>query len=456
MAPALKPAAQLENIRVLDLSRVFAMPFAAANLADLGAEVIKVDTCQTQFMDTTRTITGPFPDNQAGELWWEQGGTFQNLNRGKRSLTLDLRSEESQKIIKDLVGVCDIVLENFTPRVMSRFGLDFESLRAHKPDLIMVSNTGYGHGGGPYSSYPAQATTQEATHGHCWITGYKDQGPSKAGASFVDFLSTWTALFAIGSALRYRNKTGQGQWADIGMYQAGVMFMSEYIMDAQVNGREGGRIGNRHPYRAPQGCYRALGDDQWITLSVGDDEGWAGMCGLMGRPELTTDPMYADLLSRQRNHDQIDEIITTWTSGVDRYELMHALQGIGIPAGPVLNSKDVHYDPQFKSRGFLERVDYPRDRDMGSRMFIGRPWKFSNSPLAIQGPSPTFGQHNEDVLQGLLGVDADAYQSLVDDAVVATVPTTGEATPRVPELESLERGLLAGWDPDYLQKLGLA
>ena len=127
-----------------------------------------------------------------------------------------------------------------------------------------------------------------------------------------------------------------------------------------------------------------------------------------------------------------------------------------LPAGPVLNSKDVHYDPQFKSRGFLERVDYPKERDMGSRMFIGRPWKFSNSPLAIQGPSPTFGQHNEDVLQGLLGVDADAYQSLVDDAVVATVPTTGEATPRVPELESLERGLLAGWDPDYLQKLGLA
>ena len=246
------------------------------------------------------------------------------------------------------------------------------------------------------------------------------------------------------------------QWADIGMYQAGVMFMSEYIMDAQVNGREGGRIGNRHPYRAPQGCYRALGDDQWITLSVGDDEGWAGMCGLMGRPELATDAMYADLLSRQRNHDQIDEIITAWTSGVDRYELMHALQGIGIPAGPVLNSKDIHYDPQFKNRGFLERVDYPKERDMGSRMFIGRPWKFSNSPLAIQGPSPTFGQHNEDVLQGLLGVDADAYQSLVDDAVVATVPTTGEATPRVPELESLERGLLAGWDPDYLQKLGLA
>ncbi len=231
--------------------------------------------------------------------------------------------------------------------------------------------------------------------------------------------------------------------------------LSDYLMDAISNKREGERIGNRHPYRAPQGCYRALGEDQWITLSVGDDEGWAGMCELMGRPELASDPDFADLLSRQRNHDQIDEIIMAWTSGVDRYELMHALQGVGVPAGPVLNSKDIHFDPQFKSRGFLERVDYPKERKMGSRLFIGRPWKFSNSPLAIQGPSPTFGQHNEDVLQDLLGLDAESYQGLVDDAVVATVPTTGEATPRVPETESLERGLLAGWDPDYLQKLGL-
>jgi crotonobetainyl-CoA:carnitine CoA-transferase CaiB-like acyl-CoA transferase len=198
-----------------------------------------------------------------------------------------------------------------------------------------------------------------------------------------------------------------------------------------------------------------LGEDQWITLSVGDDEGWAGMSELIGRPELATDPEFADLLSRQRNHDQIDEIITAWTSGVDRYELMHALQGVGVPAGPVLNGKDIHFDPQFKSRGFLERVDYPKERKIGSRLFIGRPWKFSNSPLAIQGPSPTFGQHNEDVLQHLLGVDAESYQSLVDDAVVATVPTTGEPTPRVPETESLERGLLAGWDPNYLEKLGL-
>ena len=167
------------------------------------------------------------------------------------------------------------------------------------------------------------------------------------------------------------------------------------------------------------------------------------------------DPQYLDLLLRQRNHDALDEIIREWTVTSDRYDLMHALQGVGIAAGPVLTGKDAHFDPHLKSRGFLERVDYPKERQMGSRPFIGRPYKFSKSPLRIQGPSPTFGQHNEPLLRELLGVDEASYQALVQDAVVATVPLTGEPTPRVPQDEALKRGLLAAWDPDYRQSLGL-
>ena len=445
----------LEGIRIIDSTYVFALPYAGGLLADFGAEVIKVEGPGRPDVTRTGGYAGAFPENDLGEDWWNRPSTYNLIHRGKQSITLDMTDSRGRDYFRDLIKVSDVVMENFTPRVMRSWDLDYPNMKKIKPDIIMVSNTGYGHGDGPYSSYPAQATTQEATHGHCWITGHVGEGPAKAGASFVDFLSTWTALFAIGSALRYRNKTGHGQWADLGMYQSGVMFMSEYIMDAQVNGRDGGRMGNRHPYRAPQGCYPALGDDRWIVLSVGDDQGWADLCELMGKPELAQESDFADLLSRQKNHDKIDEIIKEWTSGVDRYDLMHALQGVGIPAGPVLNSKDVHYDPQVKSRGFLERVDYPKERQMGSRMFIGRPYKFSNSPLAIRGPSPTFGQHNEDILQGLLGVDSEAYQGLVNDAVIATVPTTGEATPRIPQEEALQRGRLADWDPDYLQNLGL-
>ena len=445
----------LDGIRVLDSSYVFALPYTGGLLADMGAEVIKVEGPGRPDVTRTGGYSGAFPEGEHGEDWWNRPSTYNLIHRGKRSLTLDMTDERGRELFRQLVRVSDVVMENFTPRVMRGWGLDYPNLRKIKPDLVMVSNTGYGHGDGPYSGYPAQATTQEATHGHCWITGYSGGPPAKAGASFVDFLSTWTALFAIGAALRYRNKTGKGQWVDMGMYQAGVLFTSEYIMDAIANGREGGRIGNRHPNRAPQGCYRALGQDQWITLSVGEDEQWHALCGLMGRPDLMQDQRFADILARQRNHDQLDEIITTWTSDVDKYELMHLMQGQGIPSGPVLTGKDVHFDPHYRSRGFLERVTYPPERGIGTRPFIGRPYKFSRSPLKIHGPSPTFGQHNESLLLDLLGVDDGTYRELVQDAVIATVPSTGEPSTQIPPEQALERGLIAGWDPDYKERLGI-
>ena len=443
----------LDGIRVLDSTYVFALPYTGGLLADLGAEVIKIEGPGRPDVTRSGGYSGTFPEGEHGEDWWNRASTYNLIHRGKRSLTLDLTDARARELFRELVRVSDVVMENYTPRVMRGWGLDYPNLRKIKPDIVMVSNTGYGHGGGPYSTYPAQATTQEATHGHCWITGYPGGRPAKAGASFVDFLSTWTALFAIGSALRYRNRTGQGQWVDIGMYQAGVLFTSEYLMDAIANGRDGGRIGNRHPYRAPQGCYPALGEDQWIALSVGDDVQWQAMCRLMEREDLAGAADFADVLSRQRNHDRLDEAISGWTQGLDKYELMHRLQAAGIPAGPVLTGKDAHFDPQYRSRGFLERVAYPQERGIGTRHFIGRPYKFSGRPLRIRGPAPTFGQDNHSTLRDLLGIDEASYEALVQDSVIAAVPLNGEPSPQVSPEQSLERGLLAGWDPDYRQRL---
>jgi crotonobetainyl-CoA:carnitine CoA-transferase CaiB-like acyl-CoA transferase len=445
----------LEGIRIIDSTYVFALPYAAALLADLGAEVIKVEGPGRHDVTRTGGYSGMFPEGEHGEDWWNRPSTYNLLHRGKRSLVLDLTDERGRDLFRQLVSISDVVMENFTPRVMRGWGMDYLNLRKIKPDIVMVSNTGYGHGGGPYSGFPAQATTQEATHGHCWFTGYSGGAPSKAGASFVDFLSTWTAVFGIAAALRYRNRTGQGQWVDIGMYQAGVMFASEYILDGVVNGREGGRTGNRHPYRAPQGCYPAQGDDRWIALSVGSDEQWQALCRLMGREDLAGDARYADLLSRQRHHDELDQAVSAWTAGLDRYDLMHRLQAEGIPAGPVLNGKDMHFDPHYKSRGFLERVSYPPERGIGTRMFIGRPYKFSRSPVKIQGPAPSFGQDNQATVQDLLGVDETTYQALVQDAVVATVPLRGDPANKLPPEQAVEKGLLAGWDPEYRQRLGI-
>jgi crotonobetainyl-CoA:carnitine CoA-transferase CaiB-like acyl-CoA transferase len=446
----------LEGIRVLDSTYVFALPYTGGLLADFGAEVIKIEGPSRPDITRIGGLAGTFPENDIGEDWWNRPSTYNLLNRGKRSLTLDLTDPRGRDLFRQLVSISDVVMENYTPRVMRQWNLDYANLRKIRPDIIMVSNTGYGHGDGPYSSYPAQATTQEGTHGHCWITGYLDGSPAKAGASFVDFLSTWAALFAIGMALRYRSRTGQGQWIDLAMYQSGVMFISEYVMDAVANGRPGGRIGNRHPYRAPQGCYRAQGQNQWITLSVGSDAQWQALCRLMGREELASDPRFADVLSRRRHHDQIDEVISAWTPGYDKYELMHRLQGAGIPAGPVLTGKDVHFDPHYQSRGFLEWVTYPQERKMGKRPFIGRPYKLSKSPLRIQGPAPAFGQDNALVLQELVGMDDATYQGLVQDAVIATTPLTGEPAPRLSQEQAVASGLLAEWDPDYRERLGLS
>ncbi|MEE8442231.1 MAG: CoA transferase, partial [Dehalococcoidia bacterium] len=197
----------LEGIRIIDSTYVLAFPYAAGIMADLGAEVIKVEG--PGHMDGTRQgAFGALPDHEAGEDPWNRSSMFHQLNRGKRSVTLDLSREEGREVFKELIGVSDILMENLTPRVMRRWGLDYPNLKKLKPDIIMVSNTGYGHGDGPYSQYPGQATTQEATHGLTHITGYPGDIPSKAGQSFVDFLACWSGLLGMATALRYRNETG--------------------------------------------------------------------------------------------------------------------------------------------------------------------------------------------------------------------------------------------------------
>ncbi len=448
----------LENIRVVDLSRVFAMPFAGANLADLGAEVIKIDTCQAQFMETTRTITGPFPGNQPGELWWEQGGTFQTLNRGKRSLTLDLRSERAQAIVKQLVSVSDVVLENFTPRVMARFGLDYASLRAAKPDLIMVSNTGFGHSG-PWSNFGAMASALEPTHGTGAFMGYLENDgsgtqreggvPNKVGNSYTDFLATWTALGSVMAALLHRAKTGQGTWIDLAMYQAGASFIGEGLLAYSYNGQRAKRIGNRHPSMAPHGCYPCRGEDQWVTIAVRDDADWAAFCAIIGRAELGADVRFATARERLARQDELDSIVGGWTRERTSYEVMETLQQVGVPAGPVLTAGQALADPHFRHRGFFERVEHPAETGLGTKEYIGRGWKFSRSAAAIAGPAPLLGEANGYVLQEILGLDRTEVEDLEVQEVIGTRPIGGNAPGQVPMETQAELGWIAGYVADF-------
>jgi len=450
----------LEGVRIIDSTYVIAMPYACGIMTDLGAEVIKIEGIQHP--DRTPAMDAQ-PDNNGGDDPFNRGSSFNQRNRGKRSLTLDLSQDEGREAFKELVKISDIVVENYTPRVMRRWELEYSDLKKIKPDIIMLSNTAYGHGNGPYSNYPGQATTMEGIHGLTAITGYLDDIPSKAGASYVDFVSTWNGLLAVATALRYRNKTGKGQWIDLGMYQAGCFFNSEYMLDYIANDRENRRIGNRHPSRAPQGCYPCKEEDTWCTLSVGDDQEWHALCQEIGKPELVDDPRFATLLERQQHHDALDETIAKWSVTMDKFEMMERLQSAGVPAGALFTSKDANLSPHYWNRGFLEKLTWPPERDMGTRVLMGRPWQLSKTPLSIREGVHPFGQDNRSILQGLLDYSdahiAELEQSQVigDRPIVARYRDSGPPPPPMPAgTPPPQRGNFeVSYDPDYKKLLGI-
>jgi crotonobetainyl-CoA:carnitine CoA-transferase CaiB-like acyl-CoA transferase len=256
-------------------------------------------------------------------------------------------------------------------------------------------------------------------------------------------------------ALRYRNRTRKGLWVDIGMYQLGCYGSSEYILDWLANGRNGERIGNRHPSRAPQGCYPCAGQDQWCVISVGDDDEWAALCRVIGRDELALDPRLSDNLGRARNHDEIDEAISEWTGALGKFDVMERLQGAGVPAGPVFDARDTNTSKHYRSRGFLQTVEYPEERQMGKRVLMGRPWSLSKTPISIRGPAPTFGQNNREVIQDILGYDEARYDGLERAGIVGDRPTNPQPSPTAGMDDLVRLGRLAYHDPDYKDRLGI-
>ena len=445
----------LDGVRIVDSSYVIAMPYAFGIMADLGAEVIKIEG--PAHIDNTRIGAGAgiFPDNQQGTEWWNRGGHFTRLNRGKKSLTLDLSKEEGRDALKDLIRISDVFVENFTPRVTRRWELDYPNVKKLKPDIVMVSNTGYGHGAGPYSPYPAMATSMEGTHGHVSITGYENNIPSKAGQSFVDFLACWSALLSVGIALHHRTRTGQGQWLDIGMYQVGASFVSEYIMDWLANKRLGTPRGNRHPWRAPQGCYPCAGNDQWCAISVGSDNEWSALASVIGSPDLGNDSRFTTGPDRIKNHDALDEVISQWTKEIDKYEVMRLLQSRGVPAGAVFDAKDYNLSEHHWARGFLEKVQHPPESGIGDRVIMGRPWTLNKTPIVNNGPGPKLGEHNEIFLKHLLGYSNEAYASFEEAAIISERPLASR-TFTTPSLDDLvKQGRIPYYDPNYKTNLGI-
>ena len=278
--------------------------------------------------------------------------------------------------------------------------------------------------------------------------------PNKIGHSYTDFLASWTAQLAVMAALIHRAKSGRGMWIDLAMYQVGVSFLGDGLLDYAFNGRSTRRLGNRHQAISPHGCYRCRGEDQWVTLAVRDDSEWDAFCRAMELPDLATDPCFALPLVRHRNQDRLDEIITARTSTHDAYQVMEVLQMHGIPAGPALNARQLMADPHFRQRDFFETVDHaadsgPQDPGLGQREYVGSGWKLASAGVTARSGAPRLGEANDYVLGELLGLDSEEIQNLDGQGIIGTRPVNDSIPGAVPLADQLKLGWIAGYDANY-------
>jgi crotonobetainyl-CoA:carnitine CoA-transferase CaiB-like acyl-CoA transferase len=408
----------LSGIRILDLGMFWAGPYAGKWLADAGAEVIKVESCSHP--DPLRILArGVYPGGEPGEHPWNRSGMINERNRNKLGITLELGKPEGREILRQLVKISDVVIENYSTRVLANWELDYAHLRQLNRQIILASI--YSQGGtGPENSYVSFGGTLEQLAGLTYITGYPDELPGIPAVQLPDPLGGAMGAGLILAALRLRRLTGEGCHIDLSQRENMVSLLGNVLMDFAMNGRIAERIGNRDKHMAPQGAYRCKGDDAWIALSVADDKQWEGLCRAIGAPQLVSDERFETVLGRFENHDVIDTLITEWTSVRSKTEAMRQLQEWGVPAGAVYDAADLYRDPQLRARGFWEETE---DYEAGRHSYPGRPFKLSKAPLSTRLPTPTLGHDNEYVFRHLLGMSAEEFNRLAESGIIGTEPT---------------------------------
>lgn len=377
---------------MIDFGQIVAMPMVGQWLAFLGAEVILVET---RAHLPSRGFA-PF----AGEPSLETSAVFNHVNRAKRSCTLNVRTPEGLALAKRLIATADVVLENFSPGTMEKLGLGYEDLRAVKPDLIMVSLSACGSTG-PWRSFSALHSGVIALSGMAAVTGYEDGHPRLVGALLPD--PTAAAYCALGllQALYYRQRTGSGQHVEVAMTETLQSLLPEAILEYTMLGREAPRVGNRHPWKAPHGIYRARGDDRWLAISVSTEAEWQALCQVMGQPELAGDPRFGDAAGRRAHAAALDPLITAWSRALPPEEAAERLQQAGVAASLVYDARDVLEDEHLRERGFIHEDRHP---SAGAHPMPAAPWRFRALPPLVYGHAPLLGADNDYVFGGLLGL----------------------------------------------------
>jgi benzylsuccinate CoA-transferase BbsF subunit len=397
----------LEGIRVADFTWVWAGPYCTLQLAHLGADVIRIETRTRPCI--TRVLP-PWPEGKPGGL--NRSGYFNQYSQGKRSLTLNFKDSAAVEIARQLVARSDVVVNNFAHGVMDKLGFGYEALRQIKPDIIMASLSGYGDTG-PYRDYVAYGPAQVPLSGLSSLTGYKNWPPMHSGFSYGDPNAGVHGAFAILTALFHRAKTGEGQYLDMSQWECSMVVLPEGIMDYTMNAHQPERLGNTDPLMAPHGIFKCLDRperiagnviDQWVAIVCADDTDWGRLARAIGRPDLAADAKFASFAARKSNEDELEAIITAWTSTRKAAEVAQTLQHAGIPAAVVADNKYLaDEDPHIRERDYFVYLDHP---ETGARQHCGMPWRLSRTPTRVRSHAPLMGQHTDEILTGLLGYSA--------------------------------------------------
>jgi len=406
-------AGPLSKLRVLDLSRILAGPWASQTLADLGAEVIKVE--RPGQGDDTRTWGPPYLKDRDGNDT-ATAGYYLSCNRGKRSLTLDLSREQGQKIARRLAAESDVVLENYRVGGLARYGLAYEDLKALNPRLIYCSITGFGQTG-PYAGRAGYDYLIQAMGGLMSITGHADGepggGPLRVGVAIADLMSGMYATVAVLAALAERNESGRGQYIDLALLDVQTAVLANQALNYFTGGAAPGRVGNIHPNVVPYQVFASA--DGHIIVAVGNDGQFARLCQVLERKELADDERFATNAGRVRHREILIPELARALAARPAADWLEALEAVGVPAGPINTIDQVFADPQVRHRGM--RIELPHG-EAGSVALVGSPLKFSRTPVAYQRPPPALGEHTDEVLQGRLGLAPEEIAALREEGIV--------------------------------------
>ncbi len=396
------------GLKILSYSWAVVGPLTMKFFADHGATVIRIET---SLRPCTMRSSAPYKDNKPG---LNRGGYFNYFNGNIYSFTINMNHPKAAGIAQKLVKWCDVFMENYTPGVIERWGLDYESLKKIKPDIIMLRQSGYGSSG-PYKNLPAFGMVLGPIAGIPNFIGWPGKEPLPIGVSaYTDCISPRFATAALIAALDHRDKTGKGQLLDISQFETAISFILPGLLEYAANGQEPERIGNSSPAAAPHGVYPCKGDDRWCTISVTTAREWGDFCSEIGQPGLVSDPWFDTLENRKANEEALNNIIAKWTANLTPEEIMHRLQAAGVAAGIVANTADVLNDPQLKQRNLFWQMEHP---EMGMFTHLGQSFQLSKTPAQPYVPSPLLGEHTEQICTELLGMPDEEFVSLMQEGV---------------------------------------